>query len=53
MIEIDATFAASKKTDNPLERRIFFIKGLSNATKINDGMKIAIVDTTAPTHPPI
>ncbi len=51
MIATDATLTASRKMDSPLDWRIFFIKGFSNATKINDGRKIAIVEITAPDSP--
>lgn len=35
----DAIFTASKNTENKLELRIFLTKGLSKATKINEGEK--------------
>lgn len=47
----DAIFTASKNAVNKLELRIFLTKGLSKATKINEGKKIPIVDTIAPDKP--
>ena len=47
----EATFTASKKADKLFELRIFLTKGFSNATKINDGRKIAIVEIMAPDSP--
>ena len=47
----DATLTASKKTDNAFELRIFLTKGLSKATKTNEGRKIAIVEIMAPASP--
>ena len=48
IIDTDATFTASKKSDSPLEFRNFLINGLSSATKTNEGRKMAMVEIIAP-----
>lgn len=51
IIATDATFTASRNTENSLEFRIFFTIGFNNATNTKDGKKIPRVDTTAPQNP--
>lgn len=51
MIAIDATFTASKKTAKTVEFRIFLTNGFNNATKMNEGKKMAIVEINAPEKP--
>ena len=51
IIAIEATLTASKKVENTAELRIFFTNGFSKATKINEGKKMAIVDSNAPEKP--
>ena len=47
----EATFTASRNAENNTELRIFLTNGFRNATKTNEGRKIAIVEITAPDNP--